>query len=193
MKKTIYCLMSAIVLWMLVGCTPQKSTYSSEMWINNTINSINNHFSDGSKPYKLKENSNTSAKDNYQMKMNEQEFLTIDFSTTEPERQGRLRYIVTYNYPQKKAPDYDTVLYIVNVIAKKPFSKVFCDEMLNAPEEVYSIERRGSLKSRNYLVAKYRDQSFFDVGTLEYYQYSKYAFEHNEGDQELVFSGVTAR
>lgn len=193
MKKVLCFIMVAMVLWLLEGCTAQTNTYTNEMWIDNTIESINNHFSDGAKPYLLIEDDDTSAIDSFQMKINEQEGVAVEFLHQNQEGKGRLRYIVTYHYPPKKTPDYDTVLCIVNTIAKKPYSKEFCDEVLNAPESVYSVERKGSLKSRNYLVAKYRDQSFFDVGTLEYYQYSQYAFEHNEGDQELVFSGLSAR
>lgn len=193
MKKQTIIVIAVIIALLCNGCSHLKDAQTNMQWIEKKISDINKHFSDTASPYFLSEDKEVTAFKGYQLKKNEQEMITVEFLTTQPEGQGELRYILTYDYPPEASPDFELLLYIVNEVAKKPFSIDFCRALLDAPEEEVSIEKRGSLKSRDYTVAKYQDQSFFDVGTLEYYQYSDHAFEHNEGDQELVFSGLVAQ
>lgn len=80
----------------------------------------------------------------------------------------------------------DLFVELVNCISKKPISTTFCEEFLDAPENVYSAEDYGHSKQNGEIIFKLYSFNFSEDWTLCYILYE-------DQTERLTFGGLTSQ
>ncbi|MBQ8925431.1 MAG: hypothetical protein IJ051_04115 [Clostridia bacterium] len=193
MKKRLCFILIGLLLLLGTSCGRQQSYVTNEQWINEKINFVEKNVI-GTKDITIRSDTDLTYLQSYSFTWSGNHRLEIGFIADEFSNKNTLYYHANYYYSNDEMPNLSVVLPIVNTFAYKSYSKQFCESFLQAPEEKYSIEKRGSLKSNDYDIAKYRNLDFFEEhGVVEYYQFGQKAYGHKKGDQLLVFGGLTAK